>query len=182
MARSKRMKQEINAGSMADIAFLLLIFFLVTTTIASDKGVAVLLPPKLENQEVKIKEKNLFNILINSKDMLLADNEIIDIKQLKDKVKAFVDNNGKDPNLSDSPKDAIVSIKTDRGTSYKVYITVLDEVKKAYNELRAKAVGLTLEEYNKLDPKKDADKEKLDKAKEAYPYQVSDAEPSEVGK
>ncbi|GAB4329568.1 MAG: biopolymer transporter ExbD [Flammeovirgaceae bacterium] len=180
MAKGRRMKQEINAGSMADIAFLLLIFFLVTTTIASDKGVAVMLPPKLENQEVKIKEKNVFNILINSKDQLLADNEVLELKQIKDKVKAFVDNNGVNPELSDSPKDAIVSIKTDRGTSYKMYIGVLDEVKKAYNELRAKSVGLSLEDYNKLDPKKPADEEKLDKAKEAYPYQVSDAEPSEV--
>jgi biopolymer transport protein ExbD len=180
MAKGRRMKQEINAGSMADIAFLLLIFFLVTTTIASDKGVAVMLPPKLENQEVKIKEKNVFNILINSKDQLLADNEILELKQIRDKVKTFVDNNGANPELSDSPKDAIVSIKTDRGTSYKMYIGVLDEVKKAYNELRAKSIGLSLEDYNKLDAKKPADEEKLDKAKEAYPYQVSDAEPSEI--
>jgi biopolymer transport protein ExbD len=180
--KKSRQKTEVNASSMADIAFLLLIFFLVTTTIASDKGIAVMLPPKQDNQaDMKVNERNVFNILLNSQNQLLVEGEYGDLKGLSDKVKAFVDNNGADPKSSESPQDAVVSIKTDRGTSYNVYIMVQDEVRKAYNELRAKSVGLTVEDYLKLDPEKEKDKLLLDKAKKAYPAQISDAEPTNSG-
>lgn len=184
MGKKSRGTPELNASSMADIAFLLLIFFLVTTTIASDKGLSVMLPPKrLENQPVvKINDRNLFNIILNARDHLLIENEIGDITLMKDQIKKFLTNKGVDPTLSESPKDAIVSIRTDRATSYKVYIDVLDEVKKAYNEVRAEAVGLTYEQYMALDPKKPADLEYLTKAKDLYPYQVADAEPTTTGK
>lgn len=182
MARGSRQSTEVNAGSMADIAFLLLIFFLVTTTIASDKGIAVLLPPKKETQEeIKMKQRNIFNILINSQDMMLAEDQPTELKDLKEMVKEFVMNNGKDPDSSESPDKAVVSLKTDRGTSYEMYITVLDELKTGYNELRAQYLNMSLDEYNKLDDKNPDDKEKLKDARDAIPYQVSDAEPTDIG-
>ena len=96
MGRSKRQSSEVNAGSMADIAFLLLIFFLVTTTIASDKGIYVQLPPKPEDQvDVKLNERNIFNILINSRDMMLVEENPMEISELKAEVKKFITNNGK---------------------------------------------------------------------------------------
>jgi len=183
MARSSRTSTEVNAGSMADIAFLLLIFFLVTTTIASDKGIYVQLPPKKENQEeVKLNQRNVFNILINSKDQLLVEDEPMDITQLKSEVKKFVTNNGKDPKSSESPDKAVVSLKTDRGTSYEIYIEVVDLLKLAYNELRAEHLGISLSEYNELDSDNEEDDKMLDDAKDAFPYQVSDAEPTDINK
>jgi biopolymer transport protein ExbD len=182
MAKKKRGLPEVNASSMADIAFLLLIFFLVTTTIASDKGLAVRLPPKSENQDqVKLKDKNVFNVLVNSYNQLLVEEQVMSIHDLKNEAKKFIVNNGKDPELSDSPKDAIISLKTDRGTKYEVYLIVMDELKKAYNELRSEYMGITIEEYLELenDPKKTHPK--YEEAKEVIPYQLSEAEPTNVG-
>ena len=184
MARKKRATAEVNSGSMADIAFLLLIFFLVTTTIASDMGIAVMLPPDEENrQDIKIKEKNIFNVLVNSNDMLLVEDEMMDVTRLKAEVKKFVDNNGVDPKSSDSPKKAIVSLKTDRGTSYERYIEVRDILKQAYAELRAEYLGVSLKKYRFIyENRKEGEyKEKYKDAREAYPEQVSDAEPSDSG-
>jgi biopolymer transport protein ExbD len=132
--------QEVNAGSMADIAFLLLIFFLVTTTIDTDKGIAIKLPPMPEENQpkndIRIKERNVLKVLVNSNDMLLVDGELLDIKELKRKTKDFIDNPTKNPDLAESPQKAIVSLKNDRGTSYNLYIQVHNELKAAYNELR----------------------------------------------
>jgi biopolymer transport protein ExbD len=180
----RRMNNDINAGSMADIAFLLLIFFLVTTTIASDKGIYVQLPPKKEDQqEIKLNQRNIFNVLVNSKDMMLVEEEPMELYQLKDAVKKFVTNNGADPKSSESPQKAVVSLKTDRGTSYEMYIAVVDEIKKAYNELRAEHMGISLDAYIKGDQTKDeALKAKYEEARAAFPYQVSDAEPTDISK
>lgn len=182
--RGNRPGAEVNSGSMADIAFLLLIFFLVTTTIASDKGLPVMLPPKKENQEdIKIKERNIFNILVNSNDLLLVEEQVMDISQLKEAAKKFITNNGQDPESSESPKKAVLSFKTDRGTSYEMYIKVRDNLKQAYAELRAAHLGVSLSEYMEIAKERDEpdNKEKYDKAKDAFPEMISDAEPSDVG-
>ena len=182
--KGNRPGAEVNSGSMADIAFLLLIFFLVTTTIASDKGLPVMLPPKKENQDdIKIKERNIFNILVNSNDLLLVEEEVMDISQLKKAAKKFITNNGQDPESSESPKKAVISFKTDRGTSYEMYVKVRDNLKQAYAELRAEHLGITLEEYMEIakDRKDPKNKEKYDEAKDAFPEMISDAEPSDVG-
>ena len=181
--RSRRKKDKgVNAGSMADIAFLLLIFFLVTTTIASDKGIAMLLPPLQEDEEpLPQHNRNILNIVVNSQDQLLVENEIIEVSELTEKSKKFVNNFGIEDDLSDSPQKAIVSIKTDRGTSYKQYLTVLDEVKRAYNELRAEHLKMTLAEYHLLDKKNPDHHSKLLEAKEAFPMRISDAEPMDLG-
>lgn len=181
--RRNRPTQEISSGSMADIAFLLLIFFLVTTTIAADKGIAVLLPPKKEQQdEVKLKQRNIFNILINSNDLLLIENKPAELKEVNELVKEFVTNRGKNPKLSESPQKAVVSLKTDRGTGYEIYVQVQDEIKKAYHELRAEFLKISLTAYNSLDRKKPSEKEMITNARKEYPYQVSDAEPTDVAK
>ena len=117
---------------MADIAFLLLIFFLVTTTIANDKGLSLLLPPKPDEEnkpEIKIKEHNMFKILINSADRLLVEGETLDDpRKIRQMVTDHVMNYGRNPKMSDSPKDAVISFKADRGTTYDLYIKVLNNV------------------------------------------------------
>lgn len=180
--KKKRSNPEVDSSSMADIAFLLLIFFLVTTTIASDKGIMMQLPPEAPPTDVQIKQKNLFKVLVNSNDKLLVEDKPMELSEIREECKTFLTNYGKDPKSSDSPKDAITSIKTDRGTTYSVYIEVLDEVKRAYHEVRAEHVGLSLQEYLALDKddKDGADYEKYVKSKKAFPMQISEADPSDA--
>ncbi|MGB0840247.1 MAG: ExbD/TolR family protein [Chitinophagales bacterium] len=165
----------INASSMADIAFLLLIFFLVTTTMDIDKGLLVLLPPYDEQQEAdldNINKRNILEILVNHENQLLVDGELHSVSGLKDLTKSFVNNNGVNPKLSDSPQKAVVSILNDRGTSYDSYITVQNELRAAYNELREtyaqQQFGLAYEELPKT---------QQSEVKQAYPLRISEAEP-----
>lgn len=171
---------EVNASSMADIAFLLLIFFLVTTTIDVEKGLTLLLPEKkVEIPPVPIHERNIFKVLVNSEDKLLVRGEpVTNVKEIKPLLKEFILNNGTNPEMSDSPKEAVVSFKTNRGTSYAVYIGILDELKGAYYEIYGERVGLSSEEYRSLDEKKLKDKDLLKKGREGIPMNISIAEPS----
>ncbi len=186
MPRKKRGAGEISTGSMADIAFLLLIFFLVTTTIASDKGLAIQLPPKPDpNQpppDVRFNERNLFKVLINSQDNMLVEGEPMDdASQLRERVKEFVLNNGRNPELSDSPGEAVVSFKTDRGTSYERYVEVLDELQGAYYEIYAERLGVdtkTIREINNAEPSL---QDRYDEVKKEIPMAISIAEPSKTG-
>lgn len=132
------MKNEINAGSMADIAFLLLIFFLVTTTIAEDKGVLVKLPPwsETEVEVIKLNTRNVYSVLVNADNQLLVRGELADIKELRANCKEFIMNPRRMENMAESPKKAIVSLKNDRGTKYVTYLEVYNELKAAYRELR----------------------------------------------
>jgi len=144
---SKRAAPEVNAGSMADIAFLLLIFFLVTTTIEKDSGINRKLPPIEESdEEVIIKQKNIFTVLLNKDDLLMVEEEVMEVKDLRAAAVEFLDNGGdgscdycqgaKDPKSSDNPDKAIISLANDRETSYAAYITVQNELVAAYNDLR----------------------------------------------
>lgn len=138
MARSKsRMSNEINAGSMADIAFLLLIFFLVTTTIVEDKGIVVKLPPWSEEEPdiTKLNKRNVFAVLVNANNQLLVRGELADIKELKERTKEFIANPYNREDLAEAPTKAIISLKNDRGTKYETYLAVYNELKAAYNEL-----------------------------------------------
>lgn len=183
---AKRAVPEVNAGSMADIAFLLLIFFLVTTKIPNEKGLPIILPPKKDEnslQQVELNDRNVLTILVNSRNQLLVEREPLSIRDLKEKAIEFIDNRGVDKHLSDSPKDAVVSIKTDRGTGYKRYIEVMNAVQAAYNTLRAKHMDIPLAEYLAYDPKK-ANKKlqaKHKAAKKEYPLNISEAEQTSVG-
>ena len=179
MARSRRDLQEINAGSMADIAFLLLIFFLVTTTMDVDTGIARKLPPmpeeKQQEDDSQIHARNIYVVLVNSNNQLLVEGEYMAISQLKNGAKAFIDNNGVYPNLSDNSEKAIISLQNDRGTSYKTYIQVQNELTAAYNELRNKAA---LAEFGTQFYSLSKAKQKIIKKK--YPQKISEAEPKNV--
>jgi biopolymer transport protein ExbD len=187
MAFKKRNSQSVNASSMADIAFLLLIFFLVTTKIDVDKGVYVRLPPKVDDVPVEVRERNIYNVLLNSNDKLLVEEEPMSYEavhdgKLRKGVRKFISNEGFDPSLSETSKKAVISIKVDRGTSYEMYINILDEIKKAYAEERAKYLNVSYEEFieiEKVRKEKNAKNEKLyQKARMKYPVQISDAEPT----
>jgi biopolymer transport protein ExbD len=134
-----REKATINGSSMADIAFLLLIFFLVTTTINVDTGISLVLPPPIQDDRPQVHERNLMNILVNAEGLIRMDDKPVSIEEVKPLLSEFINNRGKDPELSDSPQKAIISLKTQRETPYKVYIDMLDEVMGTYKELRNEA-------------------------------------------
>lgn len=177
---SRRSLPEINAGSMADIAFLLLIFFLVTTTMDVDTGLVRKLPAMPEEEEIiddpQIAAKNIYVVLVNAKDQLLVEEELMSVSELRDGTKNFLDNWGKNPNLSDNPQKAIVSLQNDRGTSYEMYIKVQNELSAAYRELRdreaQKKFGLN---YGEL---KGENKKEIRKM---FPEKISEAEPKKIG-
>ncbi|MDP2187468.1 MAG: biopolymer transporter ExbD [Sphingobacteriaceae bacterium] len=178
--KKNRATPEVNAGSMADIAFLLLIFFLVTTTIDTDKGISIRLPPMPEPNQpennIKLKERNVLKILVNSADQLLVDGKLVTIKELKKTTKNFIDNPAQDPDLAETPQKAVISLKNDRGTSYNIYIQVHNELKAAYNELReAKAQA----EYGR--PLDKLTQEQADEIRDYYRQVISEAEPEDAG-
>lgn len=176
--KRQRDEAEIPSSSLADIAFLLLIFFLLVTTIDVDTGIGLTLPPApQENQDPPpIKEKNLLNINVNEQGLVQIDGEATPVAQIKATVKEFITNNGQNPELSDSPEDAIISIKTSRATPYKIYIDTFDEVKGAYNELRNTASQSEFGvDYKALEE----DSPAQEQIKDMYPIQISIAEPDE---
>lgn len=132
-----RQSNEVNAGSMADIAFLLLIFFLVTTTIVNDQGIMVKLPPYDDGgtPPPPIPNRNILSVKINKENALLVESENLDISQLKETTKNFILNPTQSKELARSPKQAVVSLQNDRETSYTAYIAVYNELKAAYEEL-----------------------------------------------
>tara|TARA_B100000900_G_C20555984_1_gene706847 strand:- start:758 stop:1342 length:585 start_codon:yes stop_codon:yes gene_type:complete len=193
MARNKRAIPEINAGSMADIAFLLLIFYLVTTTMDTDKGINRKLPPfdeELVEDPPPIKERNIFTVLVNSNDQLLVEDEYLQISELRAKAMEFVDNNGDGSceycegynisTSSDNPDKAVVSLQNDRGTSYGMYVKVQNELVAAYEDLRERyAQEKYGRSYRSMDSEED--KEILKEIKLAYPQKISEAEPLNIG-
>lgn len=199
-----RSAPEINAGSMADIAFLLLIFFLVATTMNVDTVIQRKLPqkqpPNAPKPDIEIKEKNVFEIIVNRYDQLMVEKELSNVTTLKDKVVKFLDNGGgvgknndkcdycrgdKDPASSDHPSKAVISLKTDRGTSYEMFIKVQDAIGQAYIELRnresERIYGISYEELL-FQKTKDKDNAVLDRKIEAvkalYPEIISEVEPT----
>lgn len=179
MARKKRGIPEINAGSMADIAFLLLVFFLVTTTMDIPTGIQVQLPPITDEPppESKQRKREVLEVLVNSQDQLLVEGKLLDVSQLKDKTKEHLTNEGKDPTLSTTSTKAIVSLKNDRGTSYDMYIKVYNELDAAYAEVRNEyALARFGVEYSKL-----RTEAQIDEVKDKYPKKLSEAEPVNIG-
>lgn len=204
---ARRETPEINAGSMADIAFLLLIFFLVTTTMDVDSGISKKLSEKPPKDYVPpvIKEKNIFEVNINRNNELLVEGESMNLGELTAAAMKFIDNGGGEGKIvdgvstgpcdyckgdrsissSDHPNKAIISVQSDRLTEYGMYIKVQNELLRAYTELRNK---LALEKYNvsyevlekdfKNDNKNEVLKKKYEDIKSSYPQIVSDAEPT----
>ncbi|HMB40574.1 MAG TPA: biopolymer transporter ExbD [Balneolaceae bacterium] len=179
MLNKKRGREsaEIDGSSLADIAFLLLIFFLVVTTIDVDTGIGLVLPPIPDDIEPPpVRERNLMNILVNAQGMVLINEQPAAVASVRERVKEFIDNNGADPNLSESPNDAIVSIKTDRRTPYNVYIDMLDEVMGAYAELRHAA---SMDRFGVPYSSLEDNSVEQDEIQEMYPKKISIAEPDE---
>jgi len=214
MARKRnRQNSEVNAGSMADIAFLLLIFFLVTTQIATNKGLTMVLPPKTEDQpDVPLNERNILKIQLNSADKILVEEEILtDVTQLREIVydfvlnfgspdnkkrgaanmsdietfntlpasmQAYIRNNLSNSQSSDGPSESVVSIKSDRGSGYDVFIQVLDEVNAAYYRIYGERVGITAEDYRKLNRQDPRQRMVYEDGKRGITKSISLAEPT----
>ncbi|MBU6220728.1 MAG: biopolymer transporter ExbD [Bacteroidetes bacterium] len=174
-----RMSNEINAGSMADIAFLLLIFFLVTTTIVEDKGITVKLPPWSEEDPdiTKLKSRNVFAVLVNAQNDLLVRGEPMDITMLREKTKEFIVNPTKREDLSERPTKAIITLKNDRGTNYETYVSVYNELKAAYDELWDE---MCLRKYG-VNYSEDLPLAWRKSIKDEIPMVLSEAEPTNFG-
>ncbi len=175
----KRAAPEINASSMADIAFLLLVFFLVTTTIDVERGITVRLPEWSEEppEELELKQRNVFNVLVNAQNQLLVENKPAQVEGLREMAKDFIMNPTGNPELSEAPNAAIISLKNDRGTSYGTYIEVYNELKAAYRELWDEEAMVTLGKHYSDDlPKSDKDL-----IKKKIPFVISEAEPTSFG-
>ena len=190
---AKKKTPAINSSSTADIAFLLLCYFLMTTTMGSQTGLSRRLPPmpdkdqKVEDQ--KVNRRNIIIVKINSADRLLAGSEPIDISQLKDKIREFLTNPANDPNLPEKEETEIegygkypvskgvISLQNDRGTSYHAYIAVQNELVKAINELRDE---FAFKNYGK--PFIQLTEEQQDITKKAIPQNISEAEPKDVAR
>ncbi len=184
---------EINSSSTADIAFLLLSFFLMTSNMAQDAGLQRRLPPMPdENQKVqnqKVNRRNIVIVKINSADRLMAGNEPIDVSMLKYKIKEFLVNANNDPKLPEKEmkniegygeypvSKGVISLQNDRGTSYQAYIAVQNEIVKAINELRD---DFSKANYGKPYLNLDEDQQKI--VREAIPQNISEAEPKDVSK
>lgn len=198
---AKREISEINAGSMADIAFLLLIFFLVTTTMDTDTGLLRRLPPPPEDkndiEKIDIKQRNIFEVLVNANDQLLADGEYIQITELKEKVKEFIKGDPNNPEMPEYKNEdvpifgnipvskQIVSLQNDNGTTYQMYIKVQNELIAAYREIRneraLKEFGKTYDELVKTAESSETIANQADAIKAIYPQRISEAEPKAIG-
>lgn len=205
---ARRKAPEVNAGSMADIAFLLLIFFLVTTTIETDSGLNRKLPPMEDVVDPPIiKERNIFTVVVNKFNQLLVEEKPLELNELRNEAAKFLDNGGgkgeeacsyclgdRNPDSSDNPEKAVISLKNDRETDYKVYIAVQNELVAAYNVLRNREflrlnpnLGLDFVQADKIynDPRTSiAEKERLkpllSEVKLLFPQKLSEAEPSKT--
>lgn len=188
---ARRAAPEINAGSMADIAFLLLIFFLVTTTMDVDSGLARRLPPPAEetaDTKVDVKERNIFVVLVNSNNQLMVEGKLMDISQLKESCKEFILNPSNradlpEKELKDIPlfgqievSKGVISLQNDRSTQYATYIAVQDALIAAYNDIRD---DISRQRFGKLFD--DLTTEQQDAVKEVYPQRISEAEPKNFG-
>lgn len=207
--RKERVSDEIPTASMADIAFLLLIFFLVTTTMDVDTGISRKLPEKQPEdmpEPPKLKEKNVFIVTVNRNNDILVEGEtFMTVDQIREEAMKFIDNGGglgnpidgaepaecdwcegaKDPESSDHPNKAVISLESDRGTSYGTYIAVQNELVGAYTDLRnrlsKKLYGVTYDQMVKdaaNNPSNEALKQRIDNIKNKYPQIISEAEPT----
>ena len=187
----KRKISEINSSSMADIAFLLLCFFLVTTSMSTSTGLARQLPPPLDSpvDATDINKRNLFVVKVNSQNQLLVQGEELPLNGLREKVKEFVKNTDNNPHFPELKpvnipligdmmitKDHVISLQNDVDTQYQVYIAVQNELVAAYNELRNE---ISRQKFTKVFS--ELTEEQQDAVKKVYPMKISEAEPKNYG-
>ena len=186
-----RKTPEINGGSLADIAFLLLIFFLVTTTMNVDTGLARMLPPMPENDaktEQDVNKRNILTVLVSKSDRLLVGGMPMEVSMLREKAKEFIANPTDDPNKPEKKIEdveyfgpvgvtkGVISLQNDRGTSYRMYMLVQNELVAAYNELRNELARTKFgKDYDDLAE----DEQKA--VQKVYPLRISEAEPKSIG-
>ena len=194
MAKKSKMPG-LNTSSTADISFMLLIFFLTTTSMDTDQGLGRTLPKPPEedqlNNEIKVKERNILNIRINKDNYLMIGDDYVPVADVKERAKEFIANKENKPNLPElKPKkikllnevipvteNHVISVQTDRGTSYGVYFQVQDALVAAYNELRDEFAKEKFGfKYGFLT------KEQQEAVREVYPQKISEAEPKKYGK
>jgi biopolymer transport protein ExbD len=190
---NKRKAPGINATSSADIAFMLLLFFLMTSSMDTDKGLPRRLPPPAPKDQKKldidIKKRNIMVVLINTNNQILCNNEYIEIRELKDKAIEFIENPYNDEHkpekiLTDVPffgemmvtKNHVISLQNDRGTEYQAYINVQNELAAAYNDLRN---DVSKKKFGKAFA--DLDEEQQKAVQMIYPQKISEAEPKNYG-
>ena len=186
MAKEKRKVPGLNATSTADISFILLIFFLVTTSMDTDTGLARRLPPPPEDEN---SEAEILNVKVNSLGQIMVNGDMLDISLLCDRAKEFVKNENNDPNLPEKHAKNIpllgmcavtdkhvISVQTDRGTSYNVYFQIQNELVRAYNELRDE---LSKAKFGKLYA--NLTEEQQEAIRGYYPQKISEAEPKNYG-
>ena len=197
---AKRSAPEVNAGSMADIAFLLLIFFLVTTTIETDAGLNRKLPPIQDENTPPppLKKKNIFQVLINQQNDILVEENEMELGDVRQAAIDFLDNGGqgcdycqgqRDPASSDNPNKAVISLQHTRETDYSTYIAIQNELVAAYNFLRNREadrlfqMSFTEMEANFNDVQYNGDKDllesRIETIRDMYPMKLSEAEPKE---
>jgi len=193
---SKRDIPEINAGSMADIAFLLLVFFLVTTTMDSDFGLMRKLPPPIPAdmpEPPPIKQRNVFTVLANANDQLLVEGELMEVSELREAAKEFIANPQNKAELPEKKETEVpffgttmvskqvISLQNDNGTSYDLYIQVQNELAAAYRDLRNE---LAVEQFGRTFDQlvEEGDKERVKAVRKIYPQRISEAEPKDVGR
>ncbi|MBO6159984.1 MAG: biopolymer transporter ExbD [Bacteroidales bacterium] len=190
---SKRKTPGLNTQSTADIAFLLLCYFLMTSTMDQQSGLQRRLPPMPDKdqktEDTKVNKRNIIIVKINSADRLFAGDQLMDVSQLKDKIKEFLTNPANDPNLPERENKfiegfgeypvskGVISLQNDRGTSYQAYIAVQNELVKAVNEIRD---DFSRAQYGKVFANLNEDQQKI--VKEAIPQNISEAEPKDVTK
>lgn len=193
MARKKRKVPQTNSSSTADMAFILLIFFLITTSMDTDRGLARLLPPPPQNEQqqkdIVIKERNVLQVRLNSQNQLLCGSDYISVTQLREKAKEFIANPNDAADMPEKhPKfipllgncmitsNHVISVQTDRGTSYDSYFYVQNELVGAYNELRNE---LAKSKFGK--PYDSCSKDQQAAVRAYYPMKISEAEPKNYG-
>ena len=183
----------LNTQSPADIAFLLLCYFLMTSTMDQQSGLQRRLPPmpdqNQKTEDTKVNKRNIIIVKINSSDRLFAGDQLLDVSQLKDKIKEFITNPNNDPNLPEREmkniegygeypvSKGVISLQNDRGTSYRAYIAVQNELVKAINEVRD---DFCKQNYGKAYTFLTEDQQKI--VREAIPQNISEAEPKDVTK
>ena len=183
----------LNTTSTGDIAFLLLIFFLVATTMETDKGIQRRLPPmpaeNQQQQDVKVNRRNIVVVRINAQDRILAGGTPMDVTQVKDQIKEFITNPTNSESLPEKEmkeiegfgqyavSKGVVSLQNDRGTSYNAYLKVQNEIVRAFNEIRDE---FAMQNFGSKYA--DLDEEKMKIVRTAIPQSISEAEPKDITK